>query len=673
MKISPKSINLPEVIELSGSATQMIGIKAEVSEVKEIVDSLSSADAEGGIDALMDLLESVDFSILNQLVLFMQFKFSTLGKSGGPKKSDALSLALPDSNKFEIGTASMFATTYKISSGNDDLEPGLYMYASASPVNIIKELLRYALSFTASILDFLPDWLPDDLIDFKAEDLVDNIKTSGTSNGDFAVGMAFTAGKLRIMLKFPLIIDELGYIKLECTIDFDDGSFKCKVQTKFNLQIFGAIADALEDGVLWVAKKLDKFADDLHDAGKEVLAAGMSTLGDAADKVGSAFSKTTVAATVVAIKGGEVALDALGDAANELQSWAADASGAFEDFMDDVGEALVDGFHEIGDAGKQLISGAKDAFDDAEDGLRSAASTFSGAMGCSVGAAMNAMKEKNSNCEGAKDLQKTLKKAGKKIDKAMDEVEDAFKDVGNALEDVFKDIGNFFGLGKKKKKKISSREVKLSKKHESGCHMYRYIKVTKYYKRKCNPFCKNWKYDKTTESTIGEMPKEDCVRSVLEKVVKAMDKAEEVAPLETKYNRMDTYSSVCNAANAINKNKLVNNGLRCESALQGGRLFYKTVREATGSRKKCSWKLGRRVCKTEKVFSDVRAAFRKATINCSVPKLALNGSFSGKTTISDTTDVRVRSSGVSSEELRKLREAVIEKLVSSASGKCDPK
>lgn len=89
-----------------------------------------------------------------------------------------LGQVLPDSDEFEVGDASIYATTNLVTSGSKMLKPGLYMYSSASPANTMKALLEYVLTFTGEILDFLPDWSP---VGVDISGLADKIKTNGNS------------------------------------------------------------------------------------------------------------------------------------------------------------------------------------------------------------------------------------------------------------------------------------------------------------------------------------------------------------------------------------------------------------------------------------------------------------------------------------------------------------
>lgn len=643
LALSPKSISLPEVFEFSGEASQMFEINADVKKVKNIVDGLTKS-SKSGAKAAFSLVKSVDFSVLNVLFLNLKFVFSSLKK--GHKGGDggkAVSFAIPDSDPFEIGTASLFATTHTVFSGNNKLEPGMYVHCSASAGNIIKALVKYMLKFTGEILNFLPDWLPDGL-ELDPSELADKIKTSGSSDADFAFGIsAKLPDRVTIFLKVPLVISQLGYLQLRCQIDIRDEKFKCSVKTAFNEHFFGAIADALEDGALWVAKQLNKFGDDVLEKGGQVLAAGMSTLGDAIDDAGSAFSKATTLATAEAIKGGKIALDALEDAAGEVASWASKATGELDDFMDDVGDFVVDAVDDVGDVGKQAINGAKDLLDDATEELENAANAFASDMECSVDAIVGTLTGKSNSCGRSNTVANALNSAGKDVDKAFDDIGKSFssvaKKVGDAIADAVKDV---IGIGNQKRKKNSMETKKLSSRHsQTGCRLTEYTKVTRYEKRTCVVICGNWKHDKTVRETLGRKPQDSCVRRVVEQVRSAMDKAEKVVTLETKYNDLKKSDEACSSAKKVTKSTLLRKGLACLADLQHNKGFKK-----------------------KKVF------FVPTTITCTLPQISVSGRLDEKITVSETSNILVSASGVSKEDLAGLKKKAISNVVNQITTNC---
>lgn len=647
LALSPKAISLPDVFELSGEASQMFGINADVTKVKGIVDGLSKSGKRGAA-ATFDLVKSVDFSVLNSMVLNLKFCFSNLKK--GKKGDDggkAVSFAIPDSDPFEVGTASLFATSYTVVSGNEELKPGMYVYGSASPGNIVKALVKYMLKFTGEILRFLPDWLPPGL-KLDPSDLAEKIKISGSGNADLAFGIAATLpDRVTIFLKVPLIISQLGYLQLKCQIDISDEKFKCSVKTAFNEQIFGAIADALEDGALWVAKQLTDFGDDVLDKGKQVLAVGMSTLGDAAEDVGSVFSKATVAATAGAIEGGRIALDKLDDAAGEVASWAAKATGELDDFMDDVGDAVVDAVEDVGRVGKQVINGAKDVLDDATDELEKAARVFASSMQCSVNAVVSTLSGKSNKCRRSGNVAKALKSVGRNVDKAFKNIEKSFagvsKKIGDAITDAFKDV---IGIGKQRRKKVSvdSKKLKSPTHAQTGCQLTEYVKVTRYEKRTCVVVCGKWKHDKTVRETLGKIPKDSCVRRVVQQVRSAMDRADKVTPLETKYNELKKSDVACSVAKGMNKSTLVRKGLACSTELK----HNKGV-------------------KVGKVF------LVPTTVKCSIPEISTSGNMNKKVTVSQTSNITVTARGVNKSQLAALKKKAIKTVISKITTNCKAK
>ena len=610
--------NVPEFFAFGGEAVKMISISGVSDGVNKAISELKKAPKEGpekALTAVKKLARSLDFALLYNIKLTLKFEFSKIPKLGS---------VLPDSEEFEIGEASLYATTGSVTSGSDVLKPGMYMYTSGNIGNILKELLRYALKFAGEILNSLPDWIPIGLIDFDASQLADKIKTNGNAD-DFGVGFATIVPNVQavILLRAPLIISELGFVELKCTIDLDDAKFKCSVKFKGISKFFAAIGEALEEGVLWVAKQLANFGQDFADAAEEVLLAGLSAVGDA---LGEAFSLKSISKTLDMLEDGLINLSGLKDLGNAIAAWGTEAVGTFLDVMDDIGEGLEDGIKEIGEFGEKVIDDLGSIFSSSDKSFNDIAQELGNALGCNKDNTKKAIELVcRSCCSPAFDMEKELQKFGNKIE---DAVEDIIEDVGEFFENGFNDFLKATGI---LKTSSSIKEYSTSKiDPTTKCRLYKYVeKRTKTYKIL-------WvKKTKTTYHDLYIVPRKSCVEERLQKTKDAkslLDTRDTVKGIKEKAER-DLKSSL--TATGISLSKLLSKGLKCESTFDRANGKEKTINTRRLVRIKLWPPKFKVVTKTTKKY------VIPTTITCKSPEIKSDGSIGGLYTVTVTKDMEM--------------------------------
>lgn len=189
--------------------------------------------------------------------------------------------------------------------------------------------------------------------------------------------------KAMFMIRAPLVIDALGYIRLICHVDIANDELKCEIKTEFATKIFAAIGEALEDGVMWVAKELDDISVDLTDAGEKVIVVGLSILGDAASKTGSVLSPATVDETLKKLQEGRIDLEKLGNTGYAVQVWAIEVGDTLKDLDDGIVDCIEDGVKEAAKHSNGLVDDVEDWFNDKASDLQSAANGVRNVVGCS--------------------------------------------------------------------------------------------------------------------------------------------------------------------------------------------------------------------------------------------------------------------------------------------------
>lgn len=632
--ISPSTFSLPEVLELSGEAKQMVGMDVDSDEIESILSSLS-ATSSAGMAELLELLTTVDFSVLTDLDLYVTFSFSAVGSTTSIDSNSTISLAVPDSDAFEIGSASLYGTTYSVTSGDDNLSPGLYLYTTASAKSVMEGLVSYAVSFTGSILDSFSDFLT-----VAADELVDSVV-----DGDFKFALAYKdTDQLNFLISVPVSIALVESVTIQCRIEIGNASFLCSVSTSLDTKIFGAIASAVDDGYMWVARSLDNFEDDIESTGKEILAAGLSTLGDAEGAVGSAFSSVTVAATAAAIEAGDIALETLGDVGYELSAWGAKADKTFENVMDDIEDTIVKSVSEIGEDAVSDINDLEKDYEDAKSALEDAVEDIVSQLGCTVDAAVSTLQGKSVDCSVASSIMDILESVERDAEKACDKVIEIFEDVAQDISDAYEaaEQAVYFGEETKYKYSVTSSEQSNSDEN-TGCPYYDYTKVTKEYTRDCaGYFCEDWVLERTLEEDLGTKPLDDCVNSTMVTLSSALDLGDDLNSTESDYDTAETYNETCEASKSITADDLTSNGLICTTTVD-----------------------------SISIFKESSEFYVPVSISCTVPVIDMDGSFSDSASVTKSLDVAVTTSGLDSSAVDDLKDEVVSKLVSKISKNCD--
>lgn len=348
--------------------THLSGIDANT--VSSVIQELSNTpnNIEDVVGRARRIGNNFDFSVLYRGAVDMFFTFSELGKVGQ---------LIPDSEPFTLGEMSAFATTARVTSGAESILPGVHLYARAAPTAIVTQFFRYALQFAGSVLDVLP-WTP---VRIRASQLADSIDTDGS---DFAIGFSTTVTNAQavFMVRAPVVIDELGFVEITCTIRLVDEDVRCRVRSRFNTRAFVAVGEAVQDGVLWVAREIDDIADDVSRASRRVLTAGLSNVGDATNRFGSAFSERTVSETLQRVREGRVVLNRLGDVGNSVAVWGLETGNTLEDITNTITGDVVSKVRDISDYSADLVFTARRAVGRAQTEFTRSTNTVARAVGC---------------------------------------------------------------------------------------------------------------------------------------------------------------------------------------------------------------------------------------------------------------------------------------------------
>lgn len=664
-------IGIPPFFSFRGKAVKMLGVDGKVVQAKSVLTQLTKSP-KSSAEALMKSLTSLKLSIFYKMDLTMAFAFSKLkSRKKDGKAKNSLKMALPDSGSFTIGTASVFANTYPVVSKKhtpDRLVPGMYMYSSASPVSTIADILKYVLKFVGPIMEFLPNWAPANL-NSPSSRLLTLLDPSGQSSGGFAIAMAIEAANTKAVLffKFPLLLDILGFIEIKCMIDIDNEWFKCSVRSKFGKDIFGAVGDSIEDGILFIARKIDDFADDPGDTRKEIIAAGLSTLGDAAGKFGSAFSEATTKSTAEALQAGKLTLSKLGDVKYKVQAWAAKSGGKFDDILADVGSSIEVSIKDIGKRGEETIVKIEGIYKDALSTFKPLLGSIESAFDCTTDAVISAMNGEGTQCPGLKQLTSNFKRAGGNFKKAFDKVEEAFEDIEREIQNTFKEAGTFLGFGNQRRERVLVKNSVTSRKdRNTGCKLIAFFKEIVTESRKCFIICGKWKQSSTRNEIIGMKPMASCVMDILKKVDKALGQATDVEKLNEKSNKAARLMKACSAAERSSIASLRGHGLKCSTVFQTEKGKIGTVRVFHRNEK---WrKNGFRGC----VLQNTKGFKVPTTVICTVPRISPSGGFSSRITVRKSADVPFLETGIDQYSFSALERSVQNEIVSKISGSCNP-
>jgi hypothetical protein len=420
--IDTERLGLPPFIEITAALTRGLAITAPSQEAVE--------DAFGSFkgDDILTALTEFNVQALVKGRLEGALVLSTLSDVG---------IIFPD---FSVSLGEMNAL---ISIGKDPLEfevedggtqlayPGLSVFAgTAAAAEFIKSLVEFIVTVCGALPDLVPSWIP---IDFDAEDIAGALDFSDVGTSD-AFGAGFSANTARsgFLFTMPLLIEELGTIKINCYTDYESFNFETEVESDVGgkiLEFFSATAEDIGDGTVWIVRKTGEFfeengrktGDFFEDGGKFVAAASE----EAIDGLKNAFSQENLSKTASDIKDGFI--DFSESVLDEAEILAVNALNALIlDPLDDVGPAVEDTVDDIAKWGSDLAGDAEDGFNDAFDAASDAAEVVEDAFECAGNAILN-----GGSCPAFHTIEEELIRFG--------------NDVVKVLEDIEKEVAEFFG------------------------------------------------------------------------------------------------------------------------------------------------------------------------------------------------------------------------------------
>lgn len=624
-KISQDVIpKVPKFFEFSGQATKMISIEGVDDAVTRFVSAFQghSTNPERALQELKSSVSQIDYGMLFNVKLNMKLKFSSLKN---------VSDVLPDSDAFQIGEATVYATTKRVESGSNVVKAGLYMYAGVGPGAIIKGLMRYALSFAVKILDVLPGWVP---LDFDVSSLADKIKTTGNLNDfEFAFATIIPDDKALLMIRAPLIDRALGFIKIECSIGLTKANLRCIVQTNIGKKLFGAIAKTFERGALWVAKELKDIGEDIEKATGKVLAVGLNTLGDAALPIGSVFSAATISSTTSQIENGLLDIGELSEKmVGQVNAFVLENGDRIEQLGRDIIRNIESGVRAAGRYAEDVVGKAKDEVAVAETILRLSSDILSNRLACTSSVIRLSVTGRCSTCchpmismtselraAGGNPLivaKNIVKKAGKVVDGVVDDVVSAFQNT---------------------KRSVYTKEKEGARDSISNCQVYEFWE-----RKKVVTSFAGIKKKKIKHSHLYDAPLESCVEEVaglaLDTVNAGNGENTAYADLRSTESRMQAGLTAGEMTTAT----LVRHGLRCKTTLQTSQAEVYTERRSRSVRRKYTIKIGRRRQTIYRIVTEnynVERVRLPLEVICHTPRINIDGSMSSDSVV--VTDDRV--------------------------------
>ncbi|KAJ8904480.1 hypothetical protein NDN08_000997 [Rhodosorus marinus] len=535
IKIKLEKLKLPAFLDLSGTSERILSINGlqDLDFGSAIASFPGGEDSDGFSNDILDFFESftnVKIQVAQIYKLKLKFKFSKL----------KIGKILPDSNSMTIGEANVFLTTHKVQPSpyyEEDgvvLPAGFYMYIGSDAIaSVMKGMITYFLQFTSSTLDLLGSWAP---FKFDASTLVD--KLNFNTEDAFAMGLTANVEQFGMVMHIPLIIEELGYITLECRSNYDN--FKCKIESGYNFKFFVAAYKEIASGTMWVVNESDEFFNKVG----RVLSVGYD---DAIDELESVFSKNNVIKTANMIGNG--ALDLGDDALDEFKSWGKWCKATYNDVEDILSEKINQGLKDTSRIGVKAVAGAKDLWDKAkvemEDTYNSVANEFD-CNSSQVKASNN--KDSSFTCSAVDDIVDTYNTVERNLEKAWETVK------SKAIQ-YTKTVGDAFYS-----KNISYKYKTLDPAQYDGfnCRLRKVYKVTKK-KVFGKTVSKKTKY-------VGNEPEEDCVKTKFGKVIDMIIEQENIDELQDDYEKTLVENADALFASEITVEDLVNDsGLECNS------------------------------------------------------------------------------------------------------------
>ena len=281
LEIDPEKFSLPDIFEITGSATRVVKV---TDSAETWISKLSTASN------VKDVATTLfgDISMLAALELDLNVALSS--KTGG---------LLPDLGPYEMGTATLYATTSTstLESGQT-LKPGVYTYVAAN--NILPSLMSTIASSVIEKVSGVLDTILSDL-GISVSKIISNLAPtkSGSSN---AFGFLVNTEEISLYVQtflgpIDIIAPSGTTVSVQCYFKYNNNKFSCK----FNLGAITKFFTGLVSDAVWVIKKADAFFDEagttIAFAEKQLAAFTNKALQTTANNIKSGATKVTGYAT----------------------------------------------------------------------------------------------------------------------------------------------------------------------------------------------------------------------------------------------------------------------------------------------------------------------------------------------------------------------------------------
>ena len=359
LSLGPESFGLPDVFEISGSATRMVKV---VDNAATWISKLNNA--QNIQDVATGLFGDISFLAVYEADL----KLKLSGKTGG---------LLPDLGPYKLGKGTIYATTFlsTLESGQA-LKPGVYTYVTSTNLLplVISDILSSILKKTGGVLNTVLRPFGLSISDIIRKITPDPDEASERN----AFGFMVNTDEIGILVKTTVsgispLIPSNSKISLQCTFKYSGSKFSCKLDLGSLSKIFTAVIS----GATWVIKQAVELFDE---TGKAIAFV---------DKQLSAFTDAALDTTAANIKKGLIVVAGY---ASEAAEWAEKTECGYQM----VEDAILCGTGTVTDSvlcGSDYITdAAKCGADAVSDAARCAAGYVTNGVNCGVAAITDATK-----------------------------------------------------------------------------------------------------------------------------------------------------------------------------------------------------------------------------------------------------------------------------------------
>lgn len=293
--------------------------------------------------------------------------------------------------------------------------PGVSIFAgTAFAADFIKKFVEFIGKSVGGILNLLPSWCPIDL-DVSEILSADKINVGSlTENDVFGAGVTFNTDRTGFLINVPLLIDELGQVKVNCYTDYN--KFNCEVKANADglLTFFTGIVEDYGEAALWVARLTGETFEELG----PVVAASFI---DAASEIQDAFDPKNLENTGQLLADG--AIDLVGTGFDKILSLeeAAVVGAVMNTVLNPaavLGPIVDEGVQQIAEWGEGLVDQAEKAYEGAKAAVDKSLKVADNLLNC-VGS-LYSPGSLSPGCGDFIDLGNALAAAGGKVLGALD-------------------------------------------------------------------------------------------------------------------------------------------------------------------------------------------------------------------------------------------------------------